>query len=67
MAITLTLWSAARPPMLVIASDNLRTLRFFTPFQVPPQHEAMSNLIAARDFWDTLQPWSSPLAPGGAL
>lgn len=56
-----------RPPMLVIATDNLRLLRFFSANQVPPFHVPTSNLIAAREFWDTLNPWSSPMAPGGAL
>ncbi|ORY90270.1 hypothetical protein BCR35DRAFT_299873 [Leucosporidium creatinivorum] len=62
-----TRWWMWKPPMLVIATDNLRTLRFFSPNQVPPFHVPTSNLIAAREFWDTLQPWNSPMAPGGAL
>jgi hypothetical protein len=56
-----------RPPMLVIATDNLRTLRFFSANQVPPFHIPTSNLIAAQEFWSSLNAWSSPLAPGGAL
>ena len=53
--------------MLVIATNNLRTLRFFSPRQLPPFAEATSKFIAAQDFWESLDPWSSKLAPGGSL
>lgn len=53
--------------MLVIATNNLQTLRFFSPSQLPPFAEPTAKFIAAQDFWETLDPWSSPLAPGGSL
>lgn len=67
MSLLQSLTMLYRPPMLVIATDDLRALRFFSPSQLPPFAEPMAKLIASREFWETLNPWTSPLAPGGSL
>ncbi|KAK4049623.1 hypothetical protein OIO90_005382 [Microbotryomycetes sp. JL221] len=62
-----TRWWLWKPPVVVIATDNLQQLRFFTANQVPPYHEPLSNLIAAQEFWQQYPTWNSLLSPGGSL
>ncbi|KAI5479234.1 hypothetical protein MNV49_003928 [Pseudohyphozyma bogoriensis] len=62
-----TKWWVWKVPMVVIATDKLQTLRFIKLGTIPPFHDQVSQLLAKREWWESIPVWKSRLAPGGAF
>lgn len=53
-------------PVVVIATDNMKTLRFIKLGTIRPFVEPISRFLAKRDWWESVPIWKGTLAPGGA-
>ncbi|KAL8286253.1 hypothetical protein RQP46_004741 [Phenoliferia psychrophenolica] len=53
-------------PVMVIATNNMKDLRFFKIGQIAPFHVPMSDLLAHRERWESMPIWKGEFAPGGS-
>jgi len=60
-----TKWAVWRAPMLIVAKDRGRTLRFFLPQAIGARAGRLRDFLA-QEIWARKQPWSGPWAPGGS-
>ncbi|GAA5985178.1 hypothetical protein JCM5350_004260 [Sporobolomyces pararoseus] len=60
-----TRWWLWRPPVIVIATNKTRDLRFIKPTLLRPSAESFAELLSKPEIWQTLPVWKGSLAPGG--
>ncbi|GAA5922824.1 uncharacterized protein JCM15063_003438 [Sporobolomyces koalae] len=60
-----TRWWLWRPPVIVIATNRNRDLRFIKPSMLRPSAESFAELLSKPEVWETLPIWTGSLAPGG--
>lgn len=56
-----------RVPIMVIATKEMRELRFFKIGLIAPFLVPMSETLANEANWSRMPPWKGRLAPGGSL
>jgi len=60
-----TKWSVWKAPMLIIAKDRGKTLRFFQPQSIGAKAPFMRQFLL-EETYERIQPWNGPWAPGGS-
>lgn len=60
-----TRWWLWRPPVIVIATNKTRDLRFIKPTLLRPSADSFAELLSKPEVWQTLPVWKGSLAPGG--
>ncbi|GAA5899403.1 uncharacterized protein JCM6883_005209 [Sporobolomyces salmoneus] len=60
-----TRWWLWRPPVIVIATNKTRDLRFIQPTLLRPSAESFAELLSKPEIWEVLPVWKGSLAPGG--
>lgn len=53
------------PPVIVIATNKTRDLRFIKPTLLRPSAESFAELMSKPEIWQVLPVWRGSLAPGG--
>ena len=64
-SIELTTYPRLRAPMLIVAKDRGKALRFFLPQQIGGRAESLRAFLQAKA-WDRIPAWSGVWAPGGS-
>lgn len=59
--------SPRRTPVIVVATNQMQTLRFLKPGHVRPHDEELAEILGKPEVWSTVAPWQGLLAPGGRL
>lgn len=54
-------------PVVIIATDNFKTIRFLRPGMIRPNVQDLSALLSEPDVWKNAPVWESSYAPGGSL
>ncbi|KAF8528837.1 hypothetical protein BU17DRAFT_37569 [Hysterangium stoloniferum] len=60
-----TKWGVWKAPMLIVAKDRGKTLRFFQPQSIGAKAPFMRQFLLDKTY-ERIQPWSGPWAPGGS-
>jgi len=60
-----TKWGVWRAPMLIVAKDRGKTLRFFHPQSLGVKAALLHDFLL-QETWSRKKPWSGPWAPGGS-
>ncbi|GAA6018278.1 hypothetical protein JCM11491_005139 [Sporobolomyces phaffii] len=60
-----TRWWLWRPPVIVIATNKTRELRFIKPTLLRPSAESFAELMSKPEIWQVVPVWKGSLAPGG--
>lgn len=54
-------------PVVILATDNFKTIRFLRPGMIRPNVQDLSALLAEPDVWKNAPVWEASYAPGGTL
>ncbi|GAA5877353.1 hypothetical protein JCM16303_006252 [Sporobolomyces ruberrimus] len=60
-----TRWWLWRPPVIVIATNNTRDLRFIQPTLLRPSAESFAELMSKPEIWEPVPVWRGSLGPDG--
>ncbi|KIJ56495.1 hypothetical protein M422DRAFT_62484 [Sphaerobolus stellatus SS14] len=60
-----TKWVVWKAPMLIVAKDRGKTLRFFMPQQIGGRAEMIREFLL-NNIWERVPAWTGPWAPGGS-
>ncbi|GAA6002642.1 hypothetical protein JCM10207_007607 [Rhodosporidiobolus poonsookiae] len=60
-----TKWWLWRPPVIVVGTNRMRTLRFISPGQMRPVTGEISEVLSRPELWQKAQVWEGLFAPGG--
>ncbi|GAA6064211.1 hypothetical protein JCM10212_001624 [Sporobolomyces blumeae] len=62
-----TRWWLWRPPVVVIGTNRMRSLRFIKPSLMRPSASSFAELLSKPEVWEVVPVWEGMLAPGGQL